>query len=54
MMLKTAVVWVPKIAPPWGLVRDRLIVSSGSNWVSLTIGMVTVLLVSPLAKLTVI
>ena len=36
-----------------GLERVRLKVSSSSLMVSLTIGMVTVLLVSPLAKLTV-
>ena len=54
MMVNVAVVCVPKVAPPWGLVRVKLMVSSGSNWVSLTIEIVTVLVVSPLAKLTVI
>ena len=53
-MVSTAVVWVPNIAPPVGLERLKLTVSSASNWLSLIIGMLTVLLVSPGAKLTVI
>ena len=52
-MVNVAVVCVPKVAPPWVLVRVKLRVSSGSNWLSLTMGIVTVLLVSPLAKVTV-
>jgi hypothetical protein len=40
MMVKTAVVWVPNVAPPVGLERVKLTVSLGSNWVSLTIKIV--------------
>ena len=42
------------VAPPVGLVRVKLMVSVFSKTVSLMMGIVTVLLVSPLAKLTVI
>nr|WP_244329296.1 hypothetical protein [Tolypothrix sp. PCC 7910] len=49
-----AVFCAPMVAPPVGLLRVKLTVSSDSETVSLMIGIVTVLLVSPLAKLTVI
>jgi len=42
------------VAPPVRLVRVKLMVSVFSKTVSLMMGIVTVLLVSPLAKLTVI
>ena len=53
-IVKTAVVCVPNTAPSVGLERVKLTVSSGSNRLSLTMGIVTVLVVSPLAKLTMI
>ena len=54
IIVKLAVVCVPNVAPLVGLDSVKLIVSLGSNKVSLIIGMITILLVSPLAKLTVI
>ena len=42
------------VAPPVALARVKLMVSVFSKTVSLMMGIVTVLLVSPLAKLTVI
>ena len=53
-MVSTAVLGLPSVAPPVGLLRVRLTVSFASAVVSLMIGMLTVLFaVSPLAKLTV-
>src|SRR4029453_13730437 len=54
IMVSTAVLGLPSVAPPVGLLRARLTVSFGSTLVSFTIGILTVLLaVSPLAKVTV-
>ena len=54
VMVSTAVLGLPSVAPPVGLLRVRLTVSFASAVVSLMIGMLTVLFaVSPLAKLTV-
>ena len=53
-MVSTAVLGLPRVAPPVGLLRVRLTVSFASTVVSLMIGMLMVLFaVSPLAKLTV-
>ena len=54
IIVKVAVFCVPMVAPLLGLVSVKLIVSSDSNLLSLTIGIVTTLPVSPLAKETVI
>jgi len=54
VMVSTAVLGVPSVAPPVGALSATFTVSFASTAVSLTIGMVTVLLaVSPAAKLTV-
>ena len=54
VIVSTAVLGLPSVAPPVGLVRARLTVSFPSAAVSSKIGMLTVLFaVSPLAKLTV-
>ena len=53
MMLNIAESISPNLEPPEGFARVNLIVSSDSNSASLTIGIVTVLLVSPLVKLTI-
>jgi hypothetical protein len=52
-MVSTAVAWLPSVAPPVGLLSVRLIVSLPSTTVSLMIGTVKVLLVSPAAKVNV-
>ena len=53
-MLRTAEVIDPRVAPPPGLVRLRLIVSVGSGMLSSVMGMEMFLLASPSAKFTVI
>ena len=54
VMVSTAVLGVPSVAPPLGLLKVRLTVSFASAVVSLMIGMLMVLFaVSPSAKLTV-
>ena len=53
MMVRTVVFCSPILTPPVGLLRERLMVSSVSKMASSTMGMFTVLLVSPSAKLTV-
>ena len=51
-IVNVAVVWVPNVAPPVGLLKVKLTVSFPSKSESLTIGMITVLLVSPGPKTT--
>ena len=53
-MLTTALFCVPIVTPFVGLERLKLMVSLLSKILSSMIGIVTVLLVSPLAKVTVI
>ena len=53
MIVNVAVVWLPSVAPPVGLLRVRLTVSFPSTSVSLVIGTVNVLLVSPAANVNV-
>jgi len=52
MMVITVVGWLPIVAPPVRFNKDKLKVSSASNWPSLAMGIVTILLVSPAAKMT--
>ena len=54
VIVSTAVAGAPRVAPPVGLASVRVTVSAGSTVVSFTIGTVTVLLVSPPPKLTVV
>ena len=54
IIVNVAVTGVPRIAPPVGFERVRVTVSLASKIASLTIGIVTVLLVSPFPKVIVI
>ena len=52
-MVRVLVMREARVAPPAGSDRVRITVSSGSKVASSMMGILTVLLVSPLAKLTV-
>ena len=52
-MVRTAVLRVPRVAPPVGLERVRMTVSLGSSRASFMIGIVKVPLVWPAAKVKV-
>ncbi len=53
VIVRIAVLGVPRVAPPVGFDSARLSVSPGSSWASLRTGIVKVLLVSPALKVRV-